>query len=217
MKTLLTAATVAIASFGTMGSAATIALDSAVPTIAVAPGSPAGQDFVPELLAAGVTHLYSGPISLIAANRPSRVTFDLVGAESGFNDSLSLNGDKIIAENQNGSAADFLTDTLVGGLGLDSFTFDWMGGDLASLLSFSNGPQTFTSADDEFGVFANSADIANLSVFFLGFDDSGANNDDNHDDILVRVEISAVPVPASGLLLLGGLGGLAAMRRRKKA
>lgn len=34
---------------------------------------------------------------------------------------------------------------------------------------------------------------------------------------LVQADISPVPLPASGLLLLGGMGGLVAMRRRKKA
>lgn len=33
----------------------------------------------------------------------------------------------------------------------------------------------------------------------------------------VNVEVAPVPVPAAGFLLLGGLGGLVAMKRRKKA
>lgn len=32
-----------------------------------------------------------------------------------------------------------------------------------------------------------------------------------------KVSIAPVPLPAGGLMLLGGLGGLAALRRRKKA
>lgn len=52
-------------------------------------------------------------------------------------------------------------------------------------------------------------------VVWVFFDDSGASDDDNHDDMVVR--ISAVPLPA-GVLLLGlGLGGLAAYRRRQAA
>jgi hypothetical protein len=37
------------------------------------------------------------------------------------------------------------------------------------------------------------------------------------DGALAGIGIAPVPVPAAGLLMLGGLGGLVAMRRRKKA
>lgn len=37
------------------------------------------------------------------------------------------------------------------------------------------------------------------------------------DGALAGVGIAPVPVPAAGLMLMGGLGGLAALRRRKKA
>ena len=49
---------------------------------------------------------------------------------------------------------------------------------------------------------------------FLYFDDI-AGGDRDFDDLVVKVSISAVPVPAAGFLLLAGLGGLAALKRRR--
>ena len=49
---------------------------------------------------------------------------------------------------------------------------------------------------------------------FLTFKNSGG---DNQGAILSSVTLSAVPLPAGGLLLIGALGGLAALRRRKAA
>ena len=46
---------------------------------------------------------------------------------------------------------------------------------------------------------------------------TGEPKDNSHLTIYKREATTVIPVPAAGWLLLGGLGGLAAMRRRKRA
>ncbi|MEO1026728.1 MAG: VPLPA-CTERM sorting domain-containing protein, partial [Pseudomonadota bacterium] len=67
------------------------------------------------------------------------------------------------------------------------------------------GPDT----DGDEGSFG----FGNQIVTTFGIGASGFN--DNFR--ISRIEVTDVPLPASALLLLGGLGGLAAMRRRKKS
>ena len=51
--------------------------------------------------------------------------------------------------------------------------------------------------------------------WYAFFDDSGRHTD--FDDLVFRIDVAPVPVPAAGFLLLGGLGALvAASRRRRK-
>jgi len=212
MKTLLTASAVAVATAST-ALGATISLTGGTPTADV--GDVPGQDFVSDLQGVGATTLYSGPLQLNAAG-PVKLTFSLVAAESGFNNALLYDGTAIITENVSNDSVDFATGVLNGQTAMRIFA----GGDLADLLSFdinNNATADFDAGDDEFGVFANAGNVGALSVFYLALDDSGAGNDDNHDDIIVRVNVAPVPLPAGGLLLLTALGGVVALRRKRKA
>lgn len=213
---LLAAGFAAALTAGT-ATAATVTLSGGTPQ---ALGTISGQDFTGRLGLAGVTTLWRGDSMLaLTLNGASTLTFSLVAAESGFSNSLNLSGMTIISENADAALPDFTTGALAGQTLMSG---NYASGTVISdLLSFTtSGPGgTFFSDDDEFGVFSNAAitGAGGVSSFFLSFDDDGANSDDNHDDIIVRVDISPVPLPAAGWLLVAGMGGLVGMRRFRRA
>ncbi len=62
---------------------------------------------------------------------------------------------------------------------------------------------------------ASAFDFTNVAALSFKIDSTSTRG--NVDGQLASIEVSAVPVPAAGLLLLGALGGAAALRRRKTA
>jgi len=75
---------------------------------------------------------------------------------------------------------------------------------------------TFTQVSADFTVA-----IGQTGSYILEFFGTGADNEENKcgdcGALIDGVEISPVPLPASSLLLLAGLGGLGAMRRMKRS
>lgn len=69
---------------------------------------------------------------------------------------------------------------------------------------------TMSGAGDSFLI----GDVFGASPFFVIFD---WTNDTTASSLSFQIGVSAVPVPAAGFLLLGALGGLGMMRRRRKA
>lgn len=73
-----------------------------------------------------------------------------------------------------------------------------------------------TASDVDVGL-AFGALFNNDQSVYAFFDDGSPDGtpDEDYDDMVVRIDVQAIPLPAGGLLLLTGLAGLAAARRRK--
>ena len=91
---------------------------------------------------------------------------------------------------------------------------------IPEILSFGLGATGYT-----LDIFAQSSLTASAIYEFVAgsvtetlyFADTGTTPGDRGGPLLDNVTVSAVPLPAGGLLLMGVLGGLAALRRRKSA
>jgi len=161
---------------------------------------------------------------------PATVTATLLGAEAGYENSFTM-GSNTMTDPAGGNAFslagfDSFTTTVTAGL-LD-FSFHTSGGNL-SVANGANPDNTVPAPNPGINFFVSYGNgttdqTTSGDVVWLFFDDDGASNDDNHDDLVIKLTIDSgpggginiVPVPAAGFLLVGALGGLAGLRRRKK-
>lgn len=147
----------------------------------------------------------------LSMSGPGKVTFTYLGSEAGFgNSSVNLLSAATIFSNQGGSAVgDTLSAMFPGGL----MPFSYNSGNGSGI---ANNGAAFNTALADIGIAFSALFNGNRSVLVF-FDDNGAGPDRDFDDLAMRIDVAAVPVPAAGLMLAAALGGLSAMRRRRKA
>ncbi|MEO9518185.1 hypothetical protein [Shimia sp.] len=233
MKRILTTASAALLALGTAASASTFSLVGE--TAGIIPGAGATNEVLTETFNLGGAAGYFG--AQVELDAASDIEVAFFGYEAGFTNSFSFGGVTTTTEvptlalpglelGLNGdSQSEFAADEASP---LSSYTASGIG---AGLLDFSfltsgsaggvvNGFNPDNSLVDANFFVSFGRDSLRQSIF-LFFDDGGAENDDNHDDLVVRLTIgngqtepNPVPLPATGLLLLGALGGMRMMKRR---
>lgn len=147
---------------------------------------------------------YSGTFSGgLLVSGPAKITFTYLGKEAGYsNSAVSLVSGGTLSDLVAGASITF--NQLVSGLVQFSFETDGDGGQSIT----NGGGSTSPALDMAFRM------ISPTSYFAL-FGDGGGGNDDDLDDMVIRIDVAPIPLPAGGLLLIGALAGLAALRRRK--
>ncbi len=169
------------------------------------------NDFRRQLTSLGLTK-YANFGANLSISGPGVITFHRVGSESGFTNRFT--GGSVTALEVNGN--NFANPVL---LGSDVFSQ----GSLRGKLFFTtNGNGDVSQIGSEgFGIFLpqNAFGTFRTNTLFMGFDDLVKNDDDNHDDFIVKATISAIPEPATwAMMILGfGLVGLSARRSRMAA
>ena len=177
---------------------------------------PGNNDFKTQLAGLGLSGVASTGASLIL-NSDAKITFELLGTESGFSDRFATISAPGLSYTENTTFQnDFNSPISIG-------TAFFSAGSLSGLLNFSAvGGLPATVGQTGFGIYVPQgfSSGGSLNTFYISYDDQPTNPDRDYDDMIIRATVRsvdrAVPEPATWAMMLVGFGVIGMSLRRDR-
>jgi hypothetical protein len=173
---------------------------------------PLNNDFRGQLNAVGVPGFTLGRVlGLEGAQAGDFIDVDFFGAEAGYRNTFSF-GSTLLLNNQ-GNHSFGERDLASVGAYNGSLGFKFCAVTVNACLSNSQNNSTRWNSYQSIGMWLTDGG----STAWLLWDDSGANMDDDHDDLVIRLRHRRVPEPGTLALFGAGLIAFAMIRRRRNS
>jgi hypothetical protein len=152
-----------------------------------------------------ITEFSFGSVGGLSVSGPANITFQYLGKDADFHNTFSL-GAQLFS-----TTTSVVGDTqqVAAGGGLIPFIFHTSGGGFP--LSATNGGPI------AFGISIAFADLHDGTFLALFNDGGGSPDDRDFNDMIVRVSVSAVPLPAAAWLLISAVLGLVSFSRIRRS